>query len=419
MIQLNPLLFTFLVAFVLRSAASLVLNGLNITYLRSKGGDVPEPFREVIDPEKLKTMSAYTVDSVRVGVVATLVYQAIVLLILLSGILPGWVDLVRSWGWGVIAEGLLFFGVLAVVTNLARLPFSLYDTFVIEARYGFNTLTFKTWILDLVKSLIVVSFLGGLVLGLVLWLMVQGGKIWWLWAWILLGLFELLMLWLFPVIIAPLFNQFEPMENNPLVDQIKTLMGTVGLRVKGVFRMDASKRSKHTNAYFTGVGRTKRIVLFDTLLESHTSEEILAVLSHEVGHWKKQHILKHLIFLEGLSLVLLYAVARLLDWPPLYETFGFHEPAPYVGLFLIGTWISAIGYFVQPVESAISRKFEREADDFAVALMKKSDPMRSALKRLAVDNLSNLTPHPLYTWFYDGHPPLAERISRLKDIEPV
>jgi len=195
------------------------------------------------------------------------------------------------------------------------------------------------------------------------------------------------------------------------------MMEKVGLRAKGIFKMDASKRSKHTNAFFVGIGRTKRIVLFDTLLASHTEEEILAVLAHEAGHWKKRHVLRMLIPLEILSFVSFYVVAKLLNWPLLYQTFGFDEPVIYVALFLIGIFISLLGFFAEPLESAISRKFEREADDFALALMETAKSMRAALKRLAADNLSNLNPHPLYAWFYYSHPPLVERIERLKAQE--
>ncbi len=233
------------------------------------------------------------------------------------------------------------------------------------------------------------------------------------------GLFELLMIWLFPVVIAPLFNKFEPVEDEALKSLIRTLMERAGLGIKGVFKMDASKRSKHTNAYFTGIGKIKRIVLFDTLLGTHTGDEILAILAHEVGHWKKKHVLKQLIFWEVLSLVFFYVVAKGLNWPMLYQTFGLRERLPYVGLLLLGTILSPLGYFAQPLESAISRRFEREADDFVLELMETPDPMSNALKRLAADNLDNLTPHPLYAWFYYSHPPLAQRIARLSQAPRV
>jgi STE24 endopeptidase len=418
MIQLNFLLLVFLAVFLLRSGIQIYLNWLNISYLRQHGTTVPEIFKDIIDPEKLKKISAYTVDSENFGMVATLANQGLFLVILLSGFLPWLVRTISQWKYGPIVSGLIFFAVLSIFTNLLRIPFNLYETFVIEERYGFNVMNFKMWISDLLKSLLLATILGGLLLGLLLFLVIHGGDAWWVWAWMLVGGVELLLLWLFPVVILPMFNKFNPIENKELEEHIRTLMGKVGLRAKGIFKMDASKRSKHTNAFFVGIGRTKRIVLFDTLLASHTEEEILSVLAHEAGHWKKRHVLRMLIPLEILSFVSFYAVAKFLNWPFLYRTFGFQESMVYVGLFLIGTFISLLGYFAQPLESAVSRRFEREADDFALGLMETAEPMRLALKRLAVDNLANLSPHPLYAWFYYSHPPLIERIERLTHLHP-
>jgi STE24 endopeptidase len=417
MIQLTPLLAAFLVLYVGRSAIQVVLHWMNISFLRREGVRVPAVFQDIIDPEKLKTISAYTSDSAKVSMVSTLFNQAVLIFILLSGVLPWLAGTIHQWGLGEIAGGLAFFAILSIAIHLLGLPFSLYDTFVIEDRYGFNTMTFGMWVSDLAKGLALSAILGAVVLWGLLALVVQGGSLWWVWAWIFLGLFELLLLWLFPLVIAPLFNKFEPVENRHLEQQIETLMGKVGLRVKGVFKMDASKRSKHTNAYFTGVGRSKRIVLFDTLLESHGEEEILAVLAHEIGHWKKRHVLRQLLIVEIVSLAGLYAAARFLDWPMLYEAFGFQGAIPYAGLFLIGTGFGLIGYFAHPLESAISRKYEREADDFSLTLIKEPAPLIKALKRLATENLSNLNPHPLYAWYYYSHPPLAERITRLAKAE--
>ena len=413
MIHFNLLLQIFLAVFLLRSGVQVYLNGLNISHLRRHGTTVPEIFRDSINPEKLKNISAYTVDSESFNMVSTLANQGLFLAILLSGFLPWLVKTISRWEYGQIVNGLIFFAALSIFTNLLRVPFSLYETFVIEERYGFNVMNFRMWISDLLKSIILAALLGGLLLGLVLALVIHGGDVWWIWAWMLVGGFELLLLWLFPVVILPLFNKFDPIENIGLENRIRTLMDKVGLRAKGIFKMDASKRSKHTNAFFVGLGRTKRIVLFDTLLVSHTEEEILAVLAHEAGHWKKRHVLRMLVPLEILSFVSFYAVAKFLNWPLIYQTFGFQESNIYVGLFLIGTFISLLGFFAQPLESAISRRFEREADDFALELMRTAEPMGSALKRLAADNLANLSPHPLYAWFYYSHPPLVERIERL------
>ncbi|MBI5967268.1 MAG: M48 family metallopeptidase [Deltaproteobacteria bacterium] len=416
MVELNFLLLAFMIVFLLRSAAQLFLNHLNTSYLRQHGKTVPQVFQDTIDQGKLKKISDYTVDSADFGIVSTLANQGFFLAILLSGFLPWLVRMINQWGLGLILGGLVFFGLLAVIVNLLQIPFSLYDTFVIEDRYGFNTKTLKLWITDLFKSLAISASLGGLLLWLLLNLVVHGGSTWWVWAWILVGGVEFLIIWLYPVIIAPLFNRFAPIENKELEQSIATLMGKVGLRAKGVFRMDASKRSKHTNAYFTGIAKSKRIVLFDTLLESHTSEEILAVLAHEIGHWKKKHVQKELILAEFLSLIGFYVVAKLLDWPLMYQTFGFKDPIPYGGLLLVGALFSPVSYFFQPLASAISRRFEREADDFSLKLVPSAQPMVNALKRLAADNLANLTPQPLYAWFYYSHPPLVERISRLEGI---
>ena len=414
MIHFNLLFQIFLAVFLLRSGVQIYLGWLNISYLRQHGTTVPEIFQDVIDPEKLKKISAYTVDSENFSMVATVANQGLFLAILLSGFLPWLVKTISLWKYGQIVSGLIFFAVLSTFANLLRIPFSIYEAFVIEERYGFNVMSFKVWVSDLFKSIVIGAIMGGLLLGLLLIFVIYGGDIWWIWAWMLVGGFELLLLWLYPVIILPLFNKFDPIENIGLENRIRTLMEKVGLRAKGIFKMDASKRSKHTNAFFVGLGRTKRIVLFDTLLASHTEEEILSVLAHEAGHWKKKHILRMLIPLEILSLVSFYAVAKLLNWSLIYQTFGFQESPVYVGLFLIGTFISLIGFFAEPLESAISRRFEREADDFASELIGTAKHMTTALKRLASDNLANLSPHPLYAWFYYSHPPLVERIERLK-----
>jgi STE24 endopeptidase len=414
MVKLNSLLLAFLVVFLLRSGIQLLLNRLNTSYLRQHGNTIPEVFQNSVDPEKLKKISAYTVDSANFNIVYTLASQGLFLILLLSGFLPWLGKILDQLRFGFILGGLVFFASLSVLASLLHIPFNLYGSFVIEGRYGFNTKTFKLWAADLLKSLALSALLGGLLLWLLLTLVVHGGDRWWVWAWMVTGVVELVMIWLYPLVIAPLFNRFEPIENQELVRGIERLMEKAQLTTKGIFRMDASRRSRHTNAYFTGIGKSKRIVLFDTLLESHTGDEILAVLAHELGHWKKRHVHKQLILAELLSLAGFYVAARLLDWPLMYQTFGFPEPIPYAGLFLIGALFSPLGYFAQPFGSAISRKFEREADDFSLQLLQQPEPMANALKRLAADNLENLAPHPLYAWFYYSHPPLIERIERLK-----
>jgi STE24 endopeptidase len=414
MIQFNALLITFLALFVFRSLFQLALNLSNVSHLRQHGTDVPPVFQGTVDRNKFSRIAAYTAESTRFGIVATLFDQAVLLVVLLTGFLPWFVAIITPWNMGFIGSGLVFFGVLAMSAALLDIPFGLYSTFVIEDKYGFNTRTISLWFSDWIKGMAVSGILGGVVIFFLLALVHYLENTWWFFAWIIISAFELLLMWLYPVLIAPLFNKFEPLANKELENRIATLVGKVGLAVKGVFQMDAGKRSKHTNAYFTGIGRTKRIVLFDTLLTSHPEEEILSVLAHETGHWVKRHIFKQLILVEILSLIGLFVVAKLLSWHLIYETFGFPEQLEYVGLLLVPVVLSPLGYFMRPIGSALSRRYEREADDVAVSLMGTAEPMKRALIRLSADNLANLVPHPLFSWFNYSHPPPVERIERLE-----
>jgi STE24 endopeptidase len=393
------------------------LTYINVRHLRLYGHNVPEVFKGEIDEATLSKMSDYTADTSRFGSIEHFFDDIVTLVILLSGFLPLLVSIILFYKLNFILSGLIFFGVLAMLSSVLDIPFNLYSTFVIEKRYGFSTMTVRLWITDFLKSLIVSAVLMGILLGAMLALIQYAEHSWWFWVWIFFSLFQLLMIWLYPVLIAPLFNKFEPVRDGALKEDIISLMAKVGLKAKGVFQVDAGKRSKHTNAYFTGLGKTKRIVLFDTLLNSHSADEILSVLAHEAGHWKKKHIMKQLVFTEIASLAVFYIIYLLLGWPLLYETFGFNENLPYVGLLLIAALLGPIAFFLAPLGAILMRKFEREADDYCLNLLGTVKPMINALKRLAKDNLANLHPHPFYAWFYYSHPPLAERIARLWQME--
>jgi STE24 endopeptidase len=308
-------------------------------------------------------------------------------------------------------------GGLTLASSVAGLPLSYYQTFVIEKKYGFSTISLGLWVTDLFKSLVVALVLLGSLLTALLALMDYSPRRWWFLVWLVFAAFQLLMLYLYPVVIAPLFNKYEEIKDEELREAIVTLMARVGLRTEGVYQMDAGKRSRHTNAYFTGLGKTKRIVLYDTLLSSHSPDEILSVLAHEIGHWRKRHILKQLIFMEAASLAVFYLIFRFVDWPYLYLTFGLSVNLPYAGLFIAAALLGPLGFFLTPFGTAMTRRFEREADEYAYVLTGTTAPLRSALKRLAKDNLSNLHPHPFYAWFYYSHPPLTERIAYLDDME--
>jgi len=416
MIQFNTLLIAFLAVFIFRSLFQLALNLINISHLRQHGNDVPRVFQGSVDRERFSRIAAYAADSTRFGIGARLFDQALLLVILLAGFLPWLVAVINTLHIGFIGSGLIFFAALAMIANLVDIPFDLYSTFMIEERFGFNTRTMRLWFSDWIKGMAISCMLGGIVMFFLLALVSYFKDTWWLFAWMGISVFELLILWVYPVLIAPLFNKFEPIANKELENRIGTLMAKAGLAVKGVFQMDAGKRSKHTNAYFTGIGRTKRIVLFDTLLASHPGEEILSVLAHEAGHWMKKHTVKQLILAEVLSFIGLFIVAKLINWQLMYQTFGFQAKIEYIGLFLVPVILSPLGYFMRPIGSALSRKYEREADDVAVKLMGTARPMKEALVRLSADNLANLVPHPVFSWFNYSHPPPVERIERLENL---
>jgi STE24 endopeptidase len=410
------LIILFLVLFVGRIVWRYFLQQLNISDLKIYGKVIPPVFRDEIDETTLAKMVDYTYDNSRLTAKENLTSDGIELgiLFLLLPILVGWIV---GLNLHIIWQALIFFGLLALIGGIAGLPFDLYDTFVLEKKYGFSTITWRLWITDLIKSLILSAIIMTIMISAFMAFIHYLPASWWFWAWVFFTLFEIILLWLYPVLIAPLFNKFEPIKDEALREKINALMDKAGLKTKGIYQVDEGKRSKHTNAYFTGIGKTKRIVLYDTLLASHAPDEIVAVLAHEIGHWKKKHILKQLTFMIVASLVLLYFIYLIVNWSFLYSAFGLKVTPVYAGLFLVSLYLSSAGFFLSPVGAAITRRYEREADKMAWELTGTSEPMINALKRLAKDNLTNLHPHPLYVWFYYSHPPLIERIEYLRAMD--
>ena len=412
----KTLLLLFLILFLGRIIWRYILQQFNIRHLRNHGKEIPPVFQGVIDEATLVKMVDYTYDNSRLETKENLAGDIIELAILFL-LLPVLVGKLAGLQLHIIWQALIFFGVLAAIGDVAEIPFDIYDTFVLEKKYGFSTITWRLWLTDLIKSVIISAVLMGFMLAAFMAFILYLPGTWWFWAWVFFTMFEILLMWLYPVVIAPLFNKYEPIKDESLKEKITALMAQVGLKAKGIYQVDEGKRSKHTNAYFTGIGKTKRIVLYDTLLASHSPEEILAVLAHEIGHWKKKHILKQLIFMIVASLAVLYFTYLIVNWPPLYSTFGLIYTPVYAGLFLVSLYLSCAGFFLSPIGAAIMRRYEREADKMAMELVGTSEPMINALKRLAKDNLSNLHPHPLYVWFYYSHPPLIERIEYLKVMD--
>jgi STE24 endopeptidase len=416
MILWNGLLLGFLFVYILQTVFSLWLEYLNRNYLKEKGRSVPLVFEGFIDQQKLDRSRDYTLENSRFSVGQELFGEIILLIILLSGFLPFLDRLASGWRLPFVLAGLFFFLVPGIISYVLDLPFDYYNTFVLEEKYGFNQSTKSVWAGDHLKSGILSLVLFSLVLSLLLGMIFLSPHRWWLWGFLILSAVQLLLTILYPILIAPLFNKFTPIQDEELGQKIKNLMEGAGIQIKGIFQMDAGKRSRHTNAYFTGLGRTKRIVLYDTLIQSHPQEEVLAVLAHEAGHFKKKHILKQFLLIESAMLIFFYLTYLLIDWPFLYRTFGFEWPRIYAGLLLIGIFWQKAGFFLTPFSMALSRRFERQADTFAVKLLRSSSAMITGLKRLAADNLSNLFPHPLYVRFHYSHPPLLERIISLQDI---
>jgi STE24 endopeptidase len=415
MVTCNLLLLSFLTVYFLGLFVSLVLEAVNRRHLRAKGIQVPAPLAGFIDEDILSRSVSYTLKNSRFGIVHQISSEIILLGILLSGFLPLLEKLTQIWQLPFTLSGLFFLLIPGLISSLVDLPFDYYHTFVIEEKFGFNKNTRKTWIIDQLKAGVLSLVLFSLILSLILWIIRFSPNHWWLWGFLILSFIQLLMAVLYPILIAPIFNTFEPIQDPALVEKINDLLQEAGIRIKGLFQMDAGKRSRHTNAYFTGLGRTKRIVLFDTLIQSHPPEEVLAVLAHEVGHFKGKHILKQFFLFECSTMIAFYLSYLLLDWSLLYRTFGFENNPPYAGLFLLGILGQKIGFFVTPLYMALARRFERQADRFAVRLLKSPSTMVTVLKRLAADNLSNLFPHPWYVRFHYSHPPLMERIIALEN----
>jgi STE24 endopeptidase len=410
------LLAIFLILFIGRMALRYFLQWLNMKNLKVHGKEIPPVFEGEIDEATLNKMVDYTYDQSRLEARENLAGDIIELavLFLLLPLLVVWLTVMNL---NIIGQALIFFAALAVISGIAGLPFDLYHTFVLERKYGFSTITWKLWLADLFKSLLISAIMMAIIVSALIAFITYLPKSWWFWGWAFFTLFQLVVLWLYPVLIAPLFNKFEPIRDESLKEKIMVLLSKAGLQAKGIYQVDEGKRSKHTNAYFTGIGKTKRIVLYDTLLSSHTQEEIVSVLAHEIGHWKKKHILKQLAFMILASLILFYLVYLIVSWPPLYRAFGMIQTPVYAGLFLVALYLAAGGFFLSPAGSAITRHFEREADRMAFDLTGTAKPMVSALKRLAKDNLSNLHPHPWYVRFYYSHPPLTERIECLQAMD--
>ena len=406
-----------LTLYLLVLACRLWLRHLNLQHLKTHGHEVPVGFKGVVDRELLARTSAYTLATSRVGLIESLFSSLLLLLFLFGGLLEWYDDLILGLTTSFVGQGCLFVLGLLLAQTLLDIPFSLYRTFVIEERFQFNASTPKLWIMDLLKTLAVGMILVSLLSAGSLALVQASPNLWWLWVWGLFALITLLLMYLSPVLIEPLFFKFQPLQDQALAERVKDVMKQAGLQVERVQQVDASRRSKHSNAYFTGIGRVKRIVLFDTLLEQMSDDEILGVLAHEAGHWKLGHIWKRLLSMELVSLVVCWSFWLVLSWEGLSGWFGLVELSFLGKVLLVGFLASLVSFPLTPISSLRSRRHEWQADQFARNLTGEPGSLASALVKLCKENLSNLHPHPFYAWFYYSHPPVVERIARLTGTE--
>ena len=387
---------------------------LNYAHLKAYGHIVPPEFAGTIDPAVLGKMSAYTAENSRVAVVESLLDNVFVMVFLFGGLLGVYDRWIASLSQSFLVNGIIFLLVLVSAQSLIAIPFSLYQHFTIENRYGFNTMTFSLWLTDLLKSFVLSLVLGCIVILAALSIVQASPVWWWFWVWLFFLCFGFFMMFISPYVIEPLFFKVEPVKEGGLEEKIRRLMEQAGLKVSRVFQMDASRRSRHSNAYFTGIGKVKRIVLFDTLIDQMTHDEILAVLAHEIGHWKKRHVLKRLILSQIAAFCGLYLAYVLVQSDALPGLLGYAELSLYARFLIVGLLGSLVMFPLTPLFSALSRRDEREADSYAAELTGHPENMASALVKLSRENLSNLHPHPWYAAFYYSHPPVVDRIRQLK-----
>jgi len=400
-----------LAAILLEFFLSLISDILNILHIKP---DLPEEFRDVWDNEKYRKSQEYLKTNTIFGIVTSTFMLIITLLFwFLKGF--NFLDLqIRSFGLHPVWNGLIFVGVLIFLRTIISLPFSVYSTFVIEERFGFNKTTVKTFVLDLIKGIALSVVIGAPVFAGILAFFQYAGDLAWLWCWVTVTGFSLFIQFIAPVWILPLFNKFTPLDQGELRDRIISFAEKVKFPLSNIFVMDGSRRSSKSNAFFTGFGKHRRIALYDTLIENHTTDQLVAVLAHEIGHYKKKHILTGTLISIAHTGILFFLVSVFLTNRNLFDAFYMENMSIYAGLLFFGLLYTPVELVLSILMSYISRKHEFEADKFAVQNTGNTEALVSALKKLSADNLSNLTPHPFTVFLSYSHPPVLERINALK-----
>lgn len=408
---MNKPMLVVIVIFAGLAVLNLIIELLN---LKAWSAALPAEFQGYYDPQRYATAQKYLADNtVLLLAKAITVAIFVVLMISLGGF--NFVDNAARGLWaGAVGRGLVFAGILFTLFFLLSLPFDIYDTFLIEAKYGFNRTTPRTFIFDTLKMLLLSAVLGGVVLAAILWLFEKCGAFAWVYAWLALALFQILIIYIAPAVIMPLFNRFSPLEDGKLKTEIEQLARRENFRIKGIYVMDGSKRSTKANAALTGFGRLKRIMLYDTLLKQLNENEIVAVLAHEIGHYKFKHIIKFLSLSLALSACAFFVFSRLADRPLLFKAFGAQHISVYAALIYFSLLLAPIQRFGSVFSNWLSRSFEYEADAYTVRATRDSEALISALKKISADSMANLQPHAVKVVFDYSHPPVLQRIGALR-----
>jgi STE24 endopeptidase len=398
---------------LLRWAAERALSELNRRHVLAHADAVPEAFRETIDEDTYRKSIQYTLARNRFGWFDDSYHTILLLLFLFSGLLPWGLQVFRTWFGDSVWNLAAYLFATGLALSLIGQPVEWYEQFRLEERFGFNTSTQKVWWMDRLKGFLLAVVLGYPLLVLILKLVQWTGDLWWLWAWATLLAFQFLMAVLAPVVIMPLFNKFTPLPEGSLRERLLGLAQRTRFQARNLQVMDGSKRSRHSNAFFTGFGRFRKIVLFDTLIQQLTEPELESVLAHEIGHFKKKHIHQLLAVSAISSFIGLYLIALLAHQDWFYQAFGFVPGSIVPALLLFGLLAGSITFWFSPISHWWSRRHEYEADAFATRTMTEAQPLIGALRKLNEKNLSNLTPHPIYSAFYYSHPSLLEREAAL------
>ena len=405
---MNIFLFLIILFLVLSWLLDFVSNRLNI---KNMSDVLPEEFVGYYDEEKYKKSQNYLKDKTKFATVSSTIILIIeVLFILFAGF--NYIDIfARSFNFGEIGSGLIFISILLLLLNIIQIPFSAYNTFVIEEEYGFNKTTVKTFILDILKSFVLTLVIGLPVFALIIWFFLKYSTNAWLYVAISVILFELLITFIAPVFIMPLFNKYTPLEDGELKTELENYAKEQNFKMKGLYKMDGSKRSTKTNAFFTGFGKFRRIVLFDTLIQ-----KLVSVLAHEMGHYKKGHIHKFMLMSFANTFILFFILSFFIGNQYLFEAFSMQNISIYGAIVFFGFLYTPISEILSIIQNIISRKYEYEADRYSVTTYRNPQSMIEALKKLSVDNLTNLTPHKFKVFIEYSHPPILDRIKAIKKI---